>query len=340
MTPNRAATIFRELLQTPDAELGQLARRAGLRGPLDPQDLSRARELLEAVAQALESNRRADWDRLRDGWTAMRSKRSSAATSAAAEVAGAYTAEPSRPGWVRSESVAKPSLGAAAPGLDPSGQPARGQLIPAACPAEPPTPSQPDPSRPPLPDVPAMLAPVGAGSAQPIVPQTPAGFTVTGQPVPPAGIGPPPVPVARASPSIPSTAPQGAGPTGLTPAPAPPHHAPAGAAEGQSAAAPAQQAFAAAPEGAPPPASSRAAPAVDDGGSIYQSVAKYAAFCAACAQSPDRLADTLAGYGVRDGAERAAINQHWQDRFDDEPEVLTKWEELFAHFRRTLGQSP
>jgi hypothetical protein len=46
----------------------------------------------------------------------------------------------------------------------------------------------------------------------------------------------------------------------------------------------------------------------------------------------------MAGYGVHSAEERASLDQQWQDRFDDEPEILDKWEELFAHFRGSLRQ--
>jgi len=171
--------------------------------------------------------------------------------------------------------------------------------------------------------MPDLLAPVGAGSGQPVVPVGPDGFTRAGQP--PAAPAQPATQAslpAEAAPFEPAAAaPHAAGP------PPPPRRDPVGRPED------------AAPAGAVDgPSVHEALPggADADAGSIYQSVAKYAAFCAACAEFPERLAETLAGYGIRDAAERAAVDQAWQDRFDDEPDAMTKWEELFAHFRGSL----
>jgi len=333
MTPNRAATVFRELLQTPDQELGQFASRAGLHGQPDAQDLVRARELLEAVAAALESNRSPDWNRIEEAWKGMRTKHAPAPTTAAAAAADGYVAEPAAPVWVRDEVLSKPSLGSPAPGSVGAGESPKSKFIPVAHPrhvpnsgaeappnaahaqtplaaSAPPT-QQAMPTPPPpqvqahaqaeaqLPAMPAMLAPVGTGSGQPIVPQAPEGFTAAAQPpaVPPA-----------AAPERPAPPP--------SPRPEPP------------------AAQASPPAAAPAPG----AAAGTDAGAIDQSVAKYAAFCAACAEFPDRLADTMAGYGIGDVAQRAALDQLWQDRFDDEPEVMSKWEELFAHFRGSFRQ--
>jgi hypothetical protein len=367
MTPNRAATLFRELLQTVDAELGQFARRAGLHGQPDAQDLLRAREILEAVAAAIESNRGPDWRRVQDAWKGMREKHAPASTSAAAEVAGGYVAEPSRPAWIRDEVIAKPSLGSPAPDSADAGQQRRGKFIPVARPrfvpnpgggatpdepaAAAPSPLQPGPEpapaippspqpqypRPsaavapapgaggpsapgttdewgrPILQAPAMLAPAGSGSAQPVVPQIPEGFTSAPQGSSGAVPGQPPSAAAPPDLVVPAAAAMAREP------PPPPLHREVAL---------------------PPEPTAAPAAAVDqaDRGSIYQSVAKYAAFCAACAEAPDRLADTMAGYGVRDAGERAALDQLWQDRFDDEPDALDKWEELFAHFRGSLRQ--
>ena len=66
------------------------------------------------------------------------------------------------------------------------------------------------------------------------------------------------------------------------------------------------------------------------------SVAQYAAFCAACANAPERLAITMSEYGVANERVKAALDALWQDRFDDEPEQLQQWEHLFAQFRGQL----
>jgi hypothetical protein len=65
-------------------------------------------------------------------------------------------------------------------------------------------------------------------------------------------------------------------------------------------------------------------------------VAKYAAFCAACAAHPDRVFMTQVEYGVTSPEAREALDEDWQDRFDDDPELHAKWEKLFQHFREQL----
>jgi hypothetical protein len=74
----------------------------------------------------------------------------------------------------------------------------------------------------------------------------------------------------------------------------------------------------------------------ESAGSVAHSVAKYAAFCAACAEFPARLAQTMAGYGVANEGARTQLDQLWQERFDDDPDRLAKWEELFQSFRASL----
>lgn len=357
MTPNRAATVFRELLQTSDPELGQFARRAGLHGQPEPQDLMRARELLEAVAAALESNRRTDWSRLQDAWRGLRAKHAPVAPAAAADALGGYVSEPARPGWVRSEEIPKPSLGSPAPGTAGAGPPGRAKFVPVARPRHvssasgggpdqqagaapeiaplpagaaptsgheaPPSAAPPgvvvptsaaDPLGRPQPAVPAMLAPVAAGSALPTAPQAPEGFTAQAPSA--ASVPHAPVPAGAASPPVEHAA---------APAspPPPPHRAVSAAPSGR------------APHGGELDVAAPSA-ADDDAGSIHHSVAKYAAFCAACAEAPERTAETMASYGVGDADQRAALDDSWQDRFDDEPELLSRWEQLFAHFRSSL----
>ena len=69
---------------------------------------------------------------------------------------------------------------------------------------------------------------------------------------------------------------------------------------------------------------------------MYVSVAKYAALCASCAAFPDRAAATLQQYGVTDETGRVALDEIWQDRFDEDPSLLQSWESLYAHFRGSL----
>ncbi|MBW2529420.1 MAG: hypothetical protein JRI23_34910, partial [Deltaproteobacteria bacterium] len=166
MTPNRAATVFRELLQTPDTELGQFSRRAGLHAQPDAQDLMLARELLQAVAAAIESNRRPDWDRVQSAWQGMRAKHAPAPATAAADVADGYVAEPAKPGWVRQEVVQKPSLGALAPGVEGAPEAGKGKFVPVARPRFVPNPGA-GPT-PPAAEAPAAPAPMtAAGPAHP-----------------------------------------------------------------------------------------------------------------------------------------------------------------------------
>jgi len=65
-------------------------------------------------------------------------------------------------------------------------------------------------------------------------------------------------------------------------------------------------------------------------------VAKYAAFCAACAVYPGRVSDTEAQYGVVGPGARCELDDTWQDRFDDDPELFAYWEKLLGQFRANL----
>jgi hypothetical protein len=160
-----------------------------------------------------------------------------------------------------------------------------------------------------------MLAPLGGredvpGTAGPFTRAQPA---LVAEAMP---IGAPQAMPVAAPPAMPTPAAQAA----ATPPPAPRRRA----------------ASAAAPGGAAPAGTPTRAALDDSAGSVVHSVAKYAAFCAACAEFPDRLPQTMAGYGVPDDAARAALDRQWQDRFDDDADLLTKWEELFQSFRTSL----
>jgi hypothetical protein len=99
------------------------------------------------------------------------------------------------------------------------------------------------------------------------------------------------------------------------------------------------------PEAAPPrrpppprqqPAHPAAAPQVDPKHIPEMSIARYAALCAACANQPERIQEIQIEYGLVNDRIRAALDAQWHDQFDDEPEMLTQWEQLFAQFRGQL----
>jgi len=106
MTPDRAATIFRELLQTPESELGHLPRRMGLQGHPNPPDLQQAKDLLDALVVALQSGPGPNWERVNTAWSAMVSKHGRLDKNAMG---------PEQPAWIRNLPP-KPTLGDPAPG--------------------------------------------------------------------------------------------------------------------------------------------------------------------------------------------------------------------------------
>ena len=67
------------------------------------------------------------------------------------------------------------------------------------------------------------------------------------------------------------------------------------------------------------------------------SVAKYAMFCAACAARPESVFQTMVEFGVNSPQARETLDESWQDRFDDDPELQAQWEKLFAQFRGQYG---
>ena len=92
MTPERASVLFRELLQTPAAELDQFARRNGLQGHPERSSLEQAQEILRALMVALQSGPGPNWDRVNTAWGALVAKHGKIDLLAAG---------PSRPSWVR-----------------------------------------------------------------------------------------------------------------------------------------------------------------------------------------------------------------------------------------------
>jgi len=283
VNPDRIAALVRELVQTPDHELGHFARRAGLHSQPRHEDLMKARELLQSVVAALESGSEAAWDRVGSGWTGMRGKHHAVASPAAA---GA----PKPPAWIV-EAVPKPSLGDPAPGTEARGEldQDRARFVPAARPQ--------------------------------FVPQGPAAEAAAPAPEPPV----PPAPFA--APMAPAVAP--AAPAPEPPAPPAPF---ADAVVQVDAGAPAPQAS---PRRAPPPPR-RTAVSGPTGAEIETSLAKYAAFCAACAGFPDRVPDTEQQYGIVSPQHRRYVDDTWQDRMDTDPSLQEQWEELFARFRSQL----
>lgn len=246
MTPEKAGTVFRELLQTSDGELGWFSRRAGLASEHDHEDLRKARELLQCLAGALASGPGTGWDRVQAAWSGMRQRHGAVET---------HTSSVAKPQWVR-DLPPKPSLGAPAPGTEPyqAQQAERARFVPAAQPAHHAPPA--------VVSAPAPMMPPAAR--------------------PPAGR--PPVPKRAA-------------------AQAPP----------------------------PPP---RGEPVVVGG---QMTLARYAAFCAACSTNPERVAVVEAEYGIHSAAQRAALDDHWQDEFDDDPALLAQWEQLCSQFRASLA---
>ncbi|MBI4954216.1 MAG: hypothetical protein HY908_19485 [Myxococcales bacterium] len=95
-----------------------------------------------------------------------------------------------------------------------------------------------------------------------------------------------------------------------------------------------------APAAAAPPAAP--APAAPPGGgsvSVYDSVARYAALCAALAVFPERRASARLEYGIADDAAHAALDDVWQERFEEDPQQLAKWEQFVASFRASLERA-
>jgi len=86
------------------------------------------------------------------------------------------------------------------------------------------------------------------------------------------------------------------------------------------------------PEPPPPP---QRKPKAD---SIEASVAKYAAFCAACAAQPDRVFATMVEYGISSPDARNELDEMWNERFDENTQLQQQWEQLFHQFRQKLAQ--
>ncbi len=380
MTPDKAATLFRELLQTPIEELGMYARRAGLHHSPEPEALSQGRELLIAVSIALESGKKESWEAVESAWKGLRMK------------GGIPVSDPllaaKRPGWVRPDMPDKPSLGDAAPGTSEyqEEQAQKQRFVPVARPkvvassGVPSTPYSADPAPPVMmaqqpgipsphaaPQPPAYQQPPQPGQAPyPAQPQPgaaypghapdpqhaqPAPQPVGGYPAAPqqhAGYPAAPQPAAgypqQATPQQPApqqAAPQQPAPQQAAPPPGPrrappppprrggPHEEAAPQAAPQAAAAPAAEITPLAS-----PLTKHQKPM--DMSSVKMSVAKYAAFCAACANNPDRLREIRAQYGIPTQADHDEIDEMWHERFDEDAEAQEEWEYLFKQFRDQL----
>jgi hypothetical protein len=326
MTPERAAALFAELMQTPTGELAHFARRHGLTGDPSPRDLEHARDLLQAVWVALQAAPGPHWERIADAWGAMIARHGKVDIAAAG---------PAPPPWVRPPPPPKPSLGDPAPpgrGSDPMHHGAGHGGYPGASPyghaggAYPPAGYGP-------PGYPATT-PQAAGyppqAAYPAGGYPPAGYPPhPGAPQP----GYPPHQAAQAG--YPPQAAQGGYPpvhAGGYPShlAAQPHAA--GYAPAPGASSPVGQAYAAGVPGSPSPAQPVQSSAALAAAS---SVVAYAALCARCAAFPDRVAATQLEYGIGSVLERCSIDEHWQDRFDEDPALHREWERLCALY---LGQ--
>ena len=430
MTPERAATLFRELLQTPLSELPNFARRHGLQGHPGANDLEHGRELLQALMIALQSGPGPNWDRIHDAWHTMRTNHGPIDMSAMGVAP---------PAWVR-DVPAKPALGDPAPGTAAQAAQAeqRQRFVPVAkpqhvpqAPAAPapaaPAPAAPAPAAPapPYPHPPAAssapapgpaAAPLPAVPAPPATPSAPAPAPAqaapshapapqhppvapAAAPAPPALAPSPPAPAVAAAPLPPSEhvrsatyppAPVAPGPgmparqlvapawdvpaddqpgtrtppmgeayapgspaAAVSPA-APAQHvspqpagvqpsAPPQAAPSQPVAAPLAAPSPHVPAAQPPPPPQRGAPPPPAAPSSHEaqqglemSVSTYAAFCAACAAMPERVAETQREYGIASDDQRASIDDLWQDRFDEDPALHQQWEQMFARFRDQL----
>ncbi|XYI02877.1 hypothetical protein ACMHYB_25245 [Sorangium sp. So ce1128] len=71
------------------------------------------------------------------------------------------------------------------------------------------------------------------------------------------------------------------------------------------------------------------------------SLQTYAALCAELSVAPDRTAEILRKYDIRDEASRRAIDDEWRARFEAQPEALEEWRGLCARYRAlVLRQAP
>ena len=300
MTPERVSMIFRELLQTPDEQLDGFARRAGLRSQPERDDLRRCHHILLAVGQALEASNPADWAKVQAAFEGMQQLTQTPQGNSAAAGAAALAAQqaaPEKPEWIR-DLPPMPSLGDPAPGTSEHAemQKKHERFVPQAYAAAPPTTSTTSAAAPQA--VSALSANAASGRHVPSAGRYAAEPSQAHYSDQPE---PPPLMLEPEPEAAPPPAPR-------RPPPPPPR---------------------ADPRGLPPVH-------VDPKYIPEMSVARYAALCAACANTPDRIPEILIEYGLANDNVRAALDAQWHDQFDDDPELLSQWEQLFAQFRGQL----
>lgn len=303
MTPEQAAYLFRELLQTPLTELGRFAQRMGLASQPSAVALEKAQELLVTIAAALEQSGGVGWERVESAWAGARFSRG--------EHVGGDVAR--APEWVR-ELPQAPRLDDPAPGTSnwEEQQKKRARFVPRAA-APPPTRGRVPPARG---AVAGLAMPHAHGSP---LPSAQAQFGQSeGAQAPGYGESyapgsPPPPPAVGVQPGTMKEAPR-ARPLGDHGYPAAPPYLDAHR-MGQRAA-------------------SEPIAIHHDG---EWSVSRYAAFCAACSAYPERVVDTQREYGLAGHDARRALDDHFSARFDNEPELAGQWERMFAQFRGQLA---
>jgi len=137
----KGALLLSSLVLTPDEGLPAFAKRRVARAAVEPQQLERARAVLDAVTFVLRSERREDWRKLEQAWEILR--RVEAPAEASEEPSGPAQI----PGMPQAETQAEtqPEARASSSGSDPS----RPVPPPAPSPAPPPAvPPSPRPSAP------------------------------------------------------------------------------------------------------------------------------------------------------------------------------------------------
>jgi hypothetical protein len=219
-TPDRAAYLLRELLQTPREQLTQFPRRMALHTQPTQEELECAQEVLFALVTALESERGPAWQRIRDAWVGLRQH-----VAAAIPLPGSL--DPAPPAWLGGALPAKPTLGDPAPGTHASAEVERerARFVPTAPPAFAVAPAHPisspapmslstTPPTPPISPLQALLA--GTTAPAPGAPVYGESYAVG--PLP-AAHGYPPVP--QRSPPPPPVRPMAASAPVLQPAPEP-----------------------------------------------------------------------------------------------------------------------
>ena len=71
-------------------------------------------------------------------------------------------------------------------------------------------------------------------------------------------------------------------------------------------------------------------------GSAFEAVERYAALCAECSVSPERIAEIRHVYGVDDEEVHEDLDLLWNERFGDDPSLLKVWDERFQVLRAEL----